>query len=667
MARVKCPKCHYVNADDAESCAQCTAPLPRIRIEARPSPAPSAGPPAGFGTLTRGQVVAGRYTVLNIIGRGGMGCIYRAYDNVLAEEVALKTLLPQFSSDQLVLDRFFNEARITRRLSHPNVVRVHDIGKADNLIYISMELIEGKSLRALLEGLPKGQRMAYRDVSAIFDGLCHALEYAHGHTVHRDIKPENVMVDGRGRVVLMDFGISKLMANQAMTAASVVMGTPFYMAPEQLRNSRDVDARADIYSVGVMLYEVITGTMPTGVPRRASDMLKDAPPGIDEVIERCVDPEREKRYESARELRVALREVWERMTARPGKPAKRSARGGGGGGALARRVAGVALAGAALAAAALGVYGLELRAEAPAAAPVAEGSGGNAAASGPADGRALIAARIPGAQARAEGIAREQPDFADTVARGAELWAASESAAAAGEEEDALRLARGALQCFLAPALQPEGMAFVPPGETIADGGRVWADGFFMDVTEVTAGAFRAFAANTPEGWRVPDAMRQAPADWPMVMVAYFDAQAYAASKGKQLPTSVQWSRAAYGRERQAYPWGEEWAPEHCVCAGEASGALEPVGSRAEDAGRFGMLDLAGSVSEWTRTPFDGSGAAPGFGVALTVRGGNYQSSEVKLSERYRMAYEDRLEVVGFRCVIEFPEDPAALARLAGG
>ena len=130
MARVKCPRCFHVNPDGRDTCVQCHTPLPKIHIEAQSTPAPREADGVEI-QFSQGQVVANRYTVLQIIGRGGMGCIYRVHDNILGEQVALKTLLPQFIRDKTVLERFFNEARIARRLSHPNIVRVHDIGKSD--------------------------------------------------------------------------------------------------------------------------------------------------------------------------------------------------------------------------------------------------------------------------------------------------------------------------------------------------------------------------------------------------------------------------------------------------------------------------------------------------------------------------------------------------------
>ncbi|MCX5759184.1 MAG: serine/threonine-protein kinase [Candidatus Hydrogenedentes bacterium] len=304
MARVKCPKCEFVNPDGADTCGRCTSPLPRVKMEVATPSTPSALP--GQFTFRPGQIVASRYSVIDVIGRGGMGCIYRVRDNVLKEDVALKTLLPQFVRDQTVVERFFNEARIARGLSHPNIVRVHDIGITGDIIYISMELIKGRSLREIFEALAPRQRLPVGNALRIVDGLCAALEYAHRHTVHRDIKPENVMICEDGTVKLMDFGISKLMDTRGLTGPAVVMGTPFYMSPEQLKDSGSVDARADIYSVGVVLYEILTGNMPMGMPRPASQLTREVPPALDPIIAKCVDPEPAKRYQNVRELRAAL-------------------------------------------------------------------------------------------------------------------------------------------------------------------------------------------------------------------------------------------------------------------------------------------------------------------------------------------------------------------------
>ena len=167
---LKCPICEFENPDGEAKCRRCGTPL---RLSGANSGSSKAA--GGGQRLRQGQLLANRYYIVAEIGRGGMGSIYRAKDNTLKEEVALKTLLPQFLQDKHVVERFFNEARIARQLSHPNVVRVHDIGASQGTVYISMELLNGKSLRQILEGLMPGDRLPMRTVLNIFDQLCAAL------------------------------------------------------------------------------------------------------------------------------------------------------------------------------------------------------------------------------------------------------------------------------------------------------------------------------------------------------------------------------------------------------------------------------------------------------------------------------------------------------------
>ena len=246
-AQTKCPKCGAAYPSGHQMCVRCGTRLPG----ATGSTGAGEGSGKAAGSIFhRGQVVANRYTVIDMIGRGGMGCIYKVRDNTLDEDVALKTLLPKFTNDRHVVDRFFNEARIARQLSHPNIIRVHDIGMAGTVVYISMEYVQGRSLREWLDSIPPGQRMPVSYALRLMIQLSAALEFAHKFTVHRDLKPENVMITSEGKVKLMDFGISKLKSSVQLTSAQMVMGTPKYMSPEQLKDSSSVDHRSDIYALG---------------------------------------------------------------------------------------------------------------------------------------------------------------------------------------------------------------------------------------------------------------------------------------------------------------------------------------------------------------------------------------------------------------------------------
>lgn len=649
-----CPHCRHQNPPGVRICARCAKPLSNATSEEATR---LATPPAEDMQFRRGQVVNGRYTVLDMIGRGGMGCIYKVHDNVLGEDVALKTLLPQFLRDKMVVERFFNEARIARKLAHPNIVRVHDIGSAGKGVFISMEYVQGESLRNMIEKLPPGKRLPVAEVLRIMDQLCVALEYAHQYTIHRDIKPENVMIDRDRRVKLMDFGISKLMDNPRMTGTSVVMGTPYYMSPEQLRTSHDVDARADIYSVGVVLYEVLTGNMPTGVPRPASQMLEDIPPAMDEIVAKCVDPNPDRRFQNAAELRAALQPVIQLVAQGRDitRVSRRQARGGGAfpwkkaaGWALAVLIAGGLL---------VGLAGLG-RSWGAAAGAVPE-------AGAPAVGGRLGEVRglIGEVRARVEPLAgaseANRELFTEAERRRGLLEAAGAGAPVSDAEE--------VLRCYLALALARPGMVFVPGGPVTVNGAPVVVPGFLMDATEVTMGSYAKFAAEITGGWRVPaevrDMMETYP-DYPMTWVSLFDAQACAAHFGKTLPSRAQWALAAHGGKDTSdmYPWGGDWQSGACSCQTQK---LSPVAAFDRDRSWCGVADLAGNVSEWTLSPADpaAAGRLPDFGDLLLVCGGNFADAPAPLRTDRQVAYETRAATLGFRCVLEIGTGAADVAE----
>lgn len=683
MAQVRCSRCQHINPEGRETCAKCQAALPKIEVQIKSPKAQGGAVPQEL-TFRQHQLVAGRYTVQNIIGRGGMGCIYKVHDNTLNEDVALKTLLPQFARDKVVVERFFNEARIARQLSHQNIVRVHDIGTTDGVIYISMEYLRGKSLRAYMENLMPGQRLPLKSALKVFDELCGALEYAHQFTVHRDIKPENVMITQDGRVKLMDFGISKLMASTQLTQASMVMGTPFYMSPEQLRNSASVDARADIYSVGVMLYEVLTGNVPVGMAKPVSEIRPDLPPDLDPIVRKCIEQEPVSRFQSASELRDAIREV--RATVDPdfdpdaaSKPYRTTPA------AVQRnRLVGWGLVAALAVLMAFGLWQAEAQRRARAANAPASPAGRGGASRVVSGSLREIGAIIDEVRAQTERIAVDNDLVAAMLKEGDRMWEQAEDAG----DADA---ARQALELIAGPALAPEGMAFVPSGTiTLREGTQeqiAEADGFFIDQNEVTVAEFRDFVAQTPEwtvaGRPVQQALALPDPNFPITYVTYYDALAFAAAHGKDLPTEAQWARAAYGAPgaSPAYPWGDAAnadpdaedpdAPSNLPGDADEYPGLAPVQSfPTTDVTAFGVYDMAGNVTEWTRTPYlplespSESIPEPTFGVAMVVRGGNYDR-DATLDTRDNCPYEGADHRIGFRCVKPFPTDLAAIRAAA--
>ena len=202
----------------------------------------------------------GDYEILAELGAGGMGRVYRAKDLTLERTVALKMLAPQYGTDTGFVQRFLKEARAAARLNHPNIVQIYDFGQVDETYYLAMEYVDGHSLGAYL----RRGHFSERDAILVIRHACRALAVAHAEgLVHRDIKPDNLMLTGRGEVKLVDLGIAKRVdEDQSLTQTGQAVGTPHYISPEQIRGARDVDARADVYSLGATLYHLVTGQTP---------------------------------------------------------------------------------------------------------------------------------------------------------------------------------------------------------------------------------------------------------------------------------------------------------------------------------------------------------------------------------------------------------------------
>jgi serine/threonine-protein kinase len=266
------------------------------------------------GRFLPGVVLAGRYRIAGLLGRGGMGEVYRATDLTLGQAVALKFLPDAAAADERALARFFNEVRMARQVTHPNVCRVYDIGEIEGLRYISMEYVDGEDLSVLLRRI--GRLPADKAIE-IARKLCAGLAAAHEKGVlHRDLKPANIMIDGRGQVVIMDFGLAGL---GEQLQGDVRSGTPAYMAPEQLAGT-EVTARSDIYALGLVLYELFTGRrafeaaslmeliemQQRGTLASITSVVRDLDPTVERAIQRCLDPDPRRRPGSALAVAAAL-------------------------------------------------------------------------------------------------------------------------------------------------------------------------------------------------------------------------------------------------------------------------------------------------------------------------------------------------------------------------
>jgi predicted Ser/Thr protein kinase len=331
---VQCTTCGASERDDHIACSHCGAPLQTIAgvisdaetmalPQRTPSPSNSSTTTprltltatADEGRFIPGTLVAGRYRVIGLLGRGGMGEVYRATDLALAQSVALKILPEEAAANEVLLERFHNEVRVARQVSHPNVCRVYDIGEADGLPFISMEYVDGEDLAGLLQRIG---RLPSDKALEISRKLCAGLAAAHERgVIHRDLKPQNIMLDRRGQVVIMDFGLAAV-AN-SLRGAEARNGTPAYMSPEQLRGD-SVSAKSDIYALGLIIYELFTGRrayeansvaellslQESSRPVSMTSIAHDVDPMVEKVILRCLQADPAQRPANALSIAAAL-------------------------------------------------------------------------------------------------------------------------------------------------------------------------------------------------------------------------------------------------------------------------------------------------------------------------------------------------------------------------
>jgi len=318
---IKCSECQFENPEDTRFCGKCGTPLsPSEDIYSAPTK--TIETPQEM--LARGAIFAQRYEIIEELGRGGMGKVFRVLDKKINEEVALKIINPEVAADRKTIERFASELKMARQISHKNVCRMYHLSEEDGTHYITMEYVPGENLKNMIR---MTKNLSLGASLHIARQVCQGLSEAHRlGVVHRDLKPSNIIIDRDGNARILDFGIARSLKSKAITGLGGLIGTPEYMSPEQAE-TRDVDQRSDLYSLGVILFEMLTGRVPFEGETLLSVVMKhksekppepkkinpQIPDELNRVILTCLEKDREKRYQSADELLSDLTGLEERF------------------------------------------------------------------------------------------------------------------------------------------------------------------------------------------------------------------------------------------------------------------------------------------------------------------------------------------------------------------
>ncbi len=311
VSPLTCPNCRTENPSGSRFCHGCASPLQETLTKTVRSPTFE---------IARGDLFAGRYEIIESLGQGGMGKVFKAFDRTIKEVVALKLIRPEISVNDRAIDRFKNELKVARKITHRNVCRMHDLGTEGFYSYITMEYVAGEDLKRFIRRagtLSPGKTIHI--AKQVVEGLIEAHRLG---VIHRDLKPQNIMIDQDGNAKIMDFGIARFVDTERLTGSGVMIGTPEYMSPEQV-DLREVDGRADIYSLGVVIYEMVSGRVPfdgetalsiamkhkTEKARDVRELNVQVSPELAGIISKCLEKAPENRYQTGEGLMEDLSRV----------------------------------------------------------------------------------------------------------------------------------------------------------------------------------------------------------------------------------------------------------------------------------------------------------------------------------------------------------------------
>ncbi len=328
---MKCPTCEYDNQDDSHYCSQCGT---KFKSPEDISEIPTMTRQTPVEDFTPGSTFASRYQIIEELGQGGMGTVYKALDTTIKEKVAIKLIKAEIAANKQTIERFQNELKFARKVSHKNVCRMYHLSQENDSHYIVMEYIPGENLKSMIR---MTKQLSVKTAVNIARQVCEGLVEAHRlGVVHRDLKPSNIMIDKGGNARIMDFGIARSLRTDGLTGPGVMIGTPEYMSPEQV-DGKKTDQRSDIYSLGIILYEMVAGKVPFGgdtpisvalkhkneIPQNPRKINSQIPDLLSQVILKSLEKKKEKRYQSADEFLNELAEIEKKLPTTERKVPKR--------------------------------------------------------------------------------------------------------------------------------------------------------------------------------------------------------------------------------------------------------------------------------------------------------------------------------------------------------